>query len=331
MLARDIMTKDVATVRPDTPVGTVARLLLSHRISGVPVVDDAGRPIGVVSEWDLVGQTSAERIARRDEWLAHLAQGLPLSADFLTSVESPTQSAGDLARRAPITLPDDTDLAEVAETIIRERIGRVFVTRDGRLVGVVSRRDLVRAHIGLDDGADPRPAEPVDRTVDAAPRLPAPTPADAGTEPAEAAPDGGLSAAAFRRLVDEAAAVERARRAAVDAAREVERRKRIAELAETRLDEATWRDLLDRARTAASNGERELLLLRFPSDLCSDRGRAINAPDPTWPATLRGVAAEVFLRWERELKPAGFGLTAQILDFPGGFPGDAGLTLRWGG
>ena len=74
-----------------------------------------------------------------------------------------------------------------------------------------------------------------------------------------------------------------------------------------------------------------MLLLRFPSDLCSDRGRAINAPDASWPTTLRGVAAEFFLRWERELKPVGFGLTAQILDFPGGYPGDAGLTLRWGG
>ncbi|MDK9696867.1 MAG: CBS domain-containing protein [Siculibacillus sp.] len=329
MLARDVMTTDVATVRPDTPVETVARILLTHRISGVPVVDADGAPVGVVSEWDLVGQHSADRVARRDEWLARLAQGLPLAADFLEAVEPASRTAGELAHRAPITVADDTDLAEVAQLVIDRRIGRVFVTREGRLVGVVSRRDLVRAHIPGDE--TDRPAEPVDRTVP-------PTRADLAPPPVpaapSAAPDGaepGLSAGAFRRLVERADADQRVHRLAVERAREEERRRRISELAAASLDEASWRDLLDRARTAAAQGERELLLLRFPSDLCTDRGRAINAPDPQWPTTLRGIAAEIFLRWERELKPVGFGLTAQILDFPGGFPGDAGLTLRWGG
>ena len=72
------------------------------------------------------------------------------------------------------------------------------------------------------------------------------------------------------------------------------------------------------------------MLLRFPHDLCSDGGRAVNVPEPDWPKTLRGEAAEVFLRWERELKSRGFRLVARILDFPGGFPGDIGLFLVWG-
>jgi hypothetical protein len=72
------------------------------------------------------------------------------------------------------------------------------------------------------------------------------------------------------------------------------------------------------------------LVLRFPNELCSDGGRAINIAAAAWPATLRGEAAELYLRWEQELKPAGFGLSAYVLEFPGGMPGDIGMFLVWG-
>jgi hypothetical protein len=81
---------------------------------------------------------------------------------------------------------------------------------------------------------------------------------------------------------------------------------------------------------AADKGQKDLLLLRFPCELCSDEGRAINSSLPEWPETLRGEAAEIYLHWERDLKPKGFHLVAQVLDFPGGKPGDIGLTLGWG-
>ena len=71
-------------------------------------------------------------------------------------------------------------------------------------------------------------------------------------------------------------------------------------------------------------------MLRFPSQLCRDGGRLINIADAGWPATLRGEAAELFLRWEQELKPAGFRLSARVLEFPGGKPGDIGLYVVWG-
>ena len=71
------------------------------------------------------------------------------------------------------------------------------------------------------------------------------------------------------------------------------------------------------------------MLLRFPADLCTDRGRSVNATLPDWSQTLRGEAAEIYLRWERDLKPGGFHLAARVLDFPGGFPGDIGLFLVW--
>jgi hypothetical protein len=72
------------------------------------------------------------------------------------------------------------------------------------------------------------------------------------------------------------------------------------------------------------------LLLRFPSELCSDGGRAINVAEPGWPATLRGEAAEIYLHWERELRSRGFGIAARVLEFPGGLLGDIGLFLTWG-
>jgi len=72
------------------------------------------------------------------------------------------------------------------------------------------------------------------------------------------------------------------------------------------------------------------LLLRFPSQVCSDGGRAVNVPDPGWPSTLRGEAAEIYLRWSHDLQPQGFHLSARVVDFPDGMPGDIGMFLVWG-
>jgi hypothetical protein len=97
------------------------------------------------------------------------------------------------------------------------------------------------------------------------------------------------------------------------------------------ITDAAWDGLVDQAQKAAERGERQYLLLRFPSDLCTDDSRAINnPPNPTWPETLRGEAADIYDRWHAVLRPLGFDLSAQVLDFPGGKPGDVGLFLRWG-
>jgi hypothetical protein len=97
------------------------------------------------------------------------------------------------------------------------------------------------------------------------------------------------------------------------------------------ITDAAWHELVDQARKVAARGEKQYLLLRFPSDLCTDDSRAINnPPNPAWPQTLRGEAAEIYERWHSALRPLGFDLSAQVLDFPGGKPGDVGLFLRWG-
>jgi hypothetical protein len=118
---------------------------------------------------------------------------------------------------------------------------------------------------------------------------------------------------------------EQARRAAAE-----QRQQAVKELIDHHIGDESWRAMLHNACQAAERGQTEFMLLRFPAQLCSDRGRAINAMDSDWPATLRGEAAELYLRWEHELKPNGFHLAARVLDYPDGMPGDVGLFLAWG-
>ena len=138
-----------------------------------------------------------------------------------------------------------------------------------------------------------------------------------------------VDASAFRDLAEAHADARRAALVAEEIARRTAREARVAEMREERLDDDAWRLRLERALEAAARGEKEYLLLRFPSELCADGGRMINAPDPEWPTSLRGPAADIHARWHEELRSRGFGLTARILEFPGGFPGDAGLFLTW--
>lgn len=80
---------------------------------------------------------------------------------------------------------------------------------------------------------------------------------------------------------------------------------------------------------AAQQGERRLMALKFPASYCNDQGRRINNLDADWPASLEGFAKKAYDYYMAELKPLGFKLHAEILDYPGGVPGDVGLFLRW--
>jgi hypothetical protein len=81
---------------------------------------------------------------------------------------------------------------------------------------------------------------------------------------------------------------------------------------------------------AASNGLTEVLIAKFPNALFTDHGRAINQQEPGWEATLTGLPKELYEFWERQLRPRGYKLKFQIVDWPGGMPGDIGMTLKWG-
>jgi len=80
---------------------------------------------------------------------------------------------------------------------------------------------------------------------------------------------------------------------------------------------------------AVKDGKMEAMVYSFPSDLCTDSGRAINNYDPNWPSTLQGKAKEFFERYEKLAKPQGYKLKAMVINFPGGVPGDIGLFLNW--
>jgi hypothetical protein len=97
-------------------------------------------------------------------------------------------------------------------------------------------------------------------------------------------------------------------------------------------DHLTKKDLAElrtRIIAAAARGAFEAMVLRFPSRLCADDGRAICNAEPHWPETLPGKAREAFMLWERVGKPNGFAMRALIIDYPGGMPGDVGLFLNW--
>jgi hypothetical protein len=80
---------------------------------------------------------------------------------------------------------------------------------------------------------------------------------------------------------------------------------------------------------AVSNGLTEVQVFRFPNALCTDHGRAINQQEPGWEKTLTGLPKEMYDFWDRQLRPLGYKLKVQIVDFPDGMPGDVGITLKW--
>ncbi len=334
MKARDVMTSAVVSVGPDMSTREVAKILRDHAISAVPVVDDAGAPIGMLSEGDLIGRDEANREDRRDWWLTLLAEGEALNADFLASLRTPERRARDVMKGPVVTVGEDMETSEIARLLTAHRIKRVPVLRDGRIVGIVSRADLVRALAAGE--TRPPPSSGGGLLAEALAGLdrrflhrehPADRPRP--VEPLPEPDDARLTARDFRDLVADHKRADREHRQELDRAVVERRRQRVTELIDGHISDANWRFLLHQARQAAEHGEKEFMLLRFPSLLCSDAGRAINVAEPGWPATLHGEAAEIYLRWERTLEPHGFALAARMLDFPDGKPGDIGLFLIW--
>jgi CBS-domain-containing membrane protein len=141
MVAKDIMTTGVVTITPETPVSEIARLLLAHRISATPVVDADGRLRGIVSEGDLMRRRETGTERPRSWWLELFGGAGDLARDY---VKTHGQRAADVMTTSVVTVEEDTSLAEIARLLEERRIKRVPVLRDGRVVGIVSRADLLR-------------------------------------------------------------------------------------------------------------------------------------------------------------------------------------------
>jgi CBS domain-containing protein len=153
MQAADVMTFGAATIRADAPVEEAARLMLQHRISGLPVVDDNGDLVGMVTEGDLL-RREASRQRRR--WL-ELVLGSVKPADGPRLARHATVS--EVMTRPVVTVREDTPVHEVADILQRDRIKRVPVVRDAKMTGIVSRADLLRGLARLAEDMLPASAE----------------------------------------------------------------------------------------------------------------------------------------------------------------------------
>jgi len=144
LTAADLMTRDVVTVGPNDTLRHAAKIMLDRAVSGLPVVDAEGHAVGIISERDLIGpDAAAEKRARW--WLDILAEGEELSPYFIAAINGMNRAVSSVMHTDLITVSEDTPLREVAEQIARQNIRRVLVMRAGKLVGIVARRDLVKA------------------------------------------------------------------------------------------------------------------------------------------------------------------------------------------
>jgi CBS domain-containing protein len=141
MNVQDAMTKDVVTVRPETAVSEIAALLVKHRISAVPVVSEDNRVLGIVSQTDL-GHRSETGTEKKRKWWLDIFTDTDAQARAYT--KSHGVHAADVMTRHLITVRPTASLSEVAEVLDTHRIRQVPVLDNGKLVGMISRTDLVR-------------------------------------------------------------------------------------------------------------------------------------------------------------------------------------------
>jgi CBS domain-containing protein len=139
MQAKDIMTTNVISVSEDTPVHEVVGLLLRYRISAVPVVDNMGKVVGIVSEGDLLRPEGASPAGMRRSWLLEAA----FTGQLVEHEKAHGRTAGAVMTRNVIAVNESTPLNEIAGLLERHHIKRVPVLSDGKLAGIVSRANLL--------------------------------------------------------------------------------------------------------------------------------------------------------------------------------------------
>jgi CBS domain-containing protein len=146
LTAADVMTRKVVTVGPEATLRQAARLMTQHRISALPVLK-GGVVVGLLSEADLLAPGAAPS-PQPDWWLHQLAGEVELAPEYMSALRDAGRSVGQVMQPDPIWVPEDAALSLVAGLMAKEGVRRVLVLREGALVGVVSRRDLVRAMAG---------------------------------------------------------------------------------------------------------------------------------------------------------------------------------------
>lgn len=146
--ARDIMTRDVISVKPGTTVEELARILMEHHISGAPVVDDAGSLVGIVTEHDLINQEKRLHIptvVRILDAFIYLESSKRFEEDLKKMVAT---KVGDICTSDVTTVDEDATLTEIATIMSEKDIHLLPVMKEGRIVGVIGKEDILRAVTG---------------------------------------------------------------------------------------------------------------------------------------------------------------------------------------
>jgi len=142
MKVGDFMTIQVVTIPPDFPVSDAARLMLERKISGLPVVDATDHVVGIVTEHDLLRRQADRPGSKPPHWLQLMTEPARITNEFVRFQEAKVE---EVMTRHPLTIMEDTPIEVACRLIEKRGIKRLPVVRDGRLVGIVARADLVRA------------------------------------------------------------------------------------------------------------------------------------------------------------------------------------------
>lgn len=166
--AGELMTRDVVVVHPDSSLMEAVKLMARRGISGLPVLDAAGAIVGMLTEGDLVRRHEGQS-EKQARWLDMLADGGELAPTFLESIRNEQHKVKVAMSSGVVTVSEDTPAREIANLMTSKGIKRVPVVRDGKVVGIVARSDLVRAlAAGLTEAPHASQAEAPARSVDEA-------------------------------------------------------------------------------------------------------------------------------------------------------------------
>jgi CBS domain-containing protein len=146
MRAHQIMTRTVVTVSPEAKIIEAADIMLKRHISGLPVVDAAGKLVGIITEGDLIRRPEIGTLKKRGRWLGFLVGPGKLASEF---VQEHGRRVAEVMTKSPVTVTEDTALAEIADIMEKNDIKRVPVVRGDKLIGIVSRANLLQAVASL--------------------------------------------------------------------------------------------------------------------------------------------------------------------------------------
>lgn len=166
MKVADVMSRNPLSVTPNTTIVEVGRVMLQHRISGLPITDENGKIIGVVTEGDLLRRAETGTERHRARWLELLLGPGRMAADY---VDAHARKVGEVMTNDVVVVAPSDDLAAVVRQMEKHRIKRLPVVENDRLVGIVSRADLVRALVDeLTQAASARVAPTSDEDIKSA-------------------------------------------------------------------------------------------------------------------------------------------------------------------